>query len=993
MAETRLHLINLHTSGTTAPTESADLRLGEIAVQHNNNDPALYIKKDDNTYAKFVPNIDISGETSGSGNVITGIAVANNKVTATKGNVVDSATGDTLISATVSGGTKVVVSATTVLSQAVAEAHTHGNIDVLDNITSGKVANWDEAYTNTHTHSNKALLDTYTQTEANLADAVAKKHEHTNKEVLDDITSGKVESWDEAAENTHTHNNKSVLDGITSEKVSNWDDAYDYRVTGATGDSFVSASVANNKVTVGATTAATSAATASNNGLATAYETKQYIDSKTTNIKNVTTIDGKAISSSADTFAIETGNSLLTKSTGQSGAAITTTLGLVTGATSSNTEGLAVNTDVKDYVDNASITGDGFVIGASGLNVSHKAYSVTNTPKTASPAHGGTFVAISDIKYDGHGHVSAATATTVTLPSETHLSKGDATGSGNVVTDLSVNDHEITLTKGITALTAVTATGDNYVDASVASNSTITVGLKSVADSKEDIAGASATGSVADAKAVKDYVDAQVTSSVNYCGATSTIPTAIEAGDLYIASGQIAIPTGSSATGAATTAETGDYLISRSAGKWDVIEKNLTGAVTSSADLAANALVVGNGNQTVKKASQVGDATHPIYINASGVPVASTNAIQVVSAADGSNALAWNSAVTLATITIDGTATTIDAKLPVNPATAYTADEGIKLEGTVFKHRNILDEATVDILFEKHSYDFNGHITGSEAVTKSDITNLGIPAQDTTYTFASGASGSFTVTPAGGTAQTVSIGKPASAGTADNAVHASAATKVDSALTITYADGTAAKTYDGSAAVSIEIPAVTAVTVTDGTNALDWNTDKTLATINVGGTDYVINAKLPENPNTDYSGTTEALHYAPATAASTAGTANSFIRQITLDSKKHVISVVTGTPEPVSVVNCGATITTASTTLATVAGSAITASVAVSSTGATVPVNSANATTLATVAGANVTAKVSMESLTIAGANSKADGETFDGKTDIEITVLDCGEY
>lgn len=812
MAETRLHLINLHTSGTTAPTESADLRLGEIAVQHNNEEPALYIKKTNGELAKFVPNIDISGETSGSGNVITGITVANNKVTATKGNAVDSATGDTLISATVSGGTKVVVSATTVLSQAVAEAHTHGNIDVLDNITSGKVSNWDEAYTNTHTHSNKTLLDTYTQTEANLADAVAKKHEHANKEVLDGITSGKVESWDEAVENTHTHNNKSVLDGITSEKVSNWDDAYDYRVTGATGDSFVSASVANNKVTVGATTAATSAATSVNNGLATAYETKQYIDSKTTNIKNVTTIDGKVLSSSADTFAIETGNSLLTKSTGQSGAAITTTLGLVTGATSSNTEGLAVNTDVKDYVDNATITGDGFVIGASGLNVSHKTYSVTNASKTASPAHGGTFVAISDIKYDGHGHVSAATATTVTLPAETQLSKGTTTGTGNVVTDLSVNNHQITLTKGLTALTAVTATGDSYVNASVASNSAITVNLKSVADSKEDIAGVTATGSVADAKAVKDYVDDKVTSSVNYCGATETLPTATEAGDLYIASGEIAIQAGSSATGAATTAETGDYLISRSAGKWDVIEKNLTGAVTSNAALDANALVVGNGSQTVKKASQVGDATHPIYINASGVPVASTNAIQVVSAADGSNALAWDSAVTLATITIDGTSTTIDAKLPANP-------------------------------------------------------------------------------------------------------------------------------------------------------------------------------------NTDYSGTTEALHYTPGTVSTTAGTTTAFIRQITLDSKKHVIGVVTGTPEPVSVVNCGATITTADTTLATVNNTAITAKIGVTNSNATIPMSASTATTLATVGGVNITAKTSMNKLTIAGAAANASEAEFNGTSDVEITVLDCGEY
>lgn len=40
---------------------------------------------------------------------------------------------------------------------------------------------------------------------------------------------------------------------------------------------------------------------------------------------------------------------------------------------------------------------------------------------------------------------------------------------------------------------------------------------------------------------------------------------------------------------------------------------------------------------------------------------------------------------------------------------------------------------------------------------------------DTTYTFAGGENGSFTVTPSGGSAQTVSIGKPATAGVADSA--------------------------------------------------------------------------------------------------------------------------------------------------------------------------------------------------------------------------------
>lgn len=736
MAETRLHLIHLHSETVKVPSGStADLRYGEIAVQYAASDPALYIKKSDDSFAKFVPNVDISGATTGSGNVVTGVSVSDNMVTAALGNVVDSATGDSLISATVSGGTKVVVSATTDLTTAVNKAHDH---------------------------SNKALLDTYTQTEADLADAVAKKHEHTNKSELDLIESGDKAKWDAAAANAHTHDNKQVLDGITSGKVSNWDSAYADMLTGitqGTDGNFVTTSVSaksgkSQSIGVAVTTGATSAATADNNGLATAWETKQYVDSKTAS--QVTT-------------------------------ARTITAGDMLNGGGNLSADITINHDTVSYSNPST--------AATGTITDRK------------------FRALTGLAEDGFGHVTSATQTEYTLPAETQLSLGTQAGNGNVVTDIAVNDHEITLTKGLTALTAVTATGDSYVDASVASNSAITVGLKSVADSKEDIASATTTGSVADAKAVKDYVEDKVTSAVHFKEGTSSLPASSETGDMWVATADIAIPAGSSSTGAAVTAETGDFIIAGEDGKWSVIEKNLTGAVTAGVDLTANALVAGNGNQTVKVAPAAGDATHPIYINASGVPV-TANTIHDVSA------------------------------------------------------------------------------TGTTAAA----------------------------------------------------------------------------------------------------SALTWNTDTVLGNVNVDGTDYTIKVKLPENPNTD-TATTETGHYAPSTSASTVGDANGFIRQINIDSKNHVISVVTGTPEAVEVVDCAATITTASTTLATVAGSAITANISVSDSAATIPMSASTATTLATVGGQDITAKVAMNSLTIAGANSLADGITFDGTTDIEILVLDCGEY
>lgn len=60
-------------------------------------------------------------------------------------------------------------------------------------------------------------------------------HSHGNLELLEDITSQDVGNWDDAASKAHTHSNKSVLDGITASKVSQWDSA--------TGDDTIAVSI------------------------------------------------------------------------------------------------------------------------------------------------------------------------------------------------------------------------------------------------------------------------------------------------------------------------------------------------------------------------------------------------------------------------------------------------------------------------------------------------------------------------------------------------------------------------------------------------------------------------------------------------------------------------------------------------------------------------------------------------------------------------------
>ena len=194
--------------------------------------------------------------------------------------------------------------------------------------------------------------------------------------------------------------------------------------------------------------------------------------------------------------------------------------------------------------------------------------------------------------------------------------------------------------------------------------------------------------------------------------------------------------------------EAGDMIIcvksgtTAANGDWSVIQRNLDGAVTGKS-LTANAVILGNGGSTVK-ALATGTAGYVLKATASGP--------------------AWQA----------------------EKDTVYTHPAG----GAPSKTSG----------FYKFSTDSTSHVASVTAVTKADITALGIPGADTntTYTFANGTAGSFTVTPSGGSAKTVSIGKPATAGAADTAA------KWATARTITVSGGvTGSVSLDGSANVTL----------------------------------------------------------------------------------------------------------------------------------------------------------------------------------------------
>lgn len=143
----------------------------------------------------------------------------------------------------------------------------------------------------------------------------------------------------------------------------------------------------------------------------------------------------------------------------------------------------------------------------------------------------------------------------------------------------------------------------------------------------------------------------------------------------------------------------------------------------------------------------------------------------------------------------------------------------------------------------KFSTDSTSHISGVTAVTKSDITALGIPSSDTntTYSFSS-VNGGFTVTSSGGYSQTVSIGKPSTAGTAD---------KVANTLTFT---GYQSKSYNGSAAVSVAIPSkVSDLTNDSGYITSYTDTKNTTGSTNSSSKLYLVGATSQASSPVTYS--------------------------------------------------------------------------------------------------------------------------------------------
>ena len=125
------------------------------------------------------------------------------------------------------------------------------------------------------------------------------------------------------------------------------------------------------------------------------------------------------------------------------------------------------------------------------------------------------------------------------------------------------------------------------------------------------------------------------------------------------------------------------------------------------------------------------------------------------------------------------------------------------------------------------------------------VTKAALP----TYTFTNGTTGNFTVTPSGGTAQTVTIGKPATAGTADIANKLGTSTVGSASLPIYLNAGTATQ-CSTTLGVSITGNAATATTATKANTIAETRAGGSLKTWY--GTAAQFNAIATKDANTIY---------------------------------------------------------------------------------------------------------------------------------------------
>lgn len=351
---------------------------------------------------------------------------------------------------------------------------------------------------------------------------------------------------------------------------------------------------------------------------------------------------------------------------------------------------------------------------------------VLGPTQNAQLTFGGTFV-VPSITTDTSGHVESGEDRTMTMPTITVVGND---GSGNVITSLEVSGGQLTVTKDTVATSGELSTLSGRVD-------TLETEMDAVQSGKADLSGATFTGDVAfTAGATVASVGSGDTAIVNKAYLTQQIGQITQfavdsnggTGYESLEALQQAHPEG--------TMGTFYLVVNNGGGDSSFLEYFWTGTAYELAGAFGSV-------DTSSFITKVEDAT------ANNIAVLQADG----SIADGGaniSSLATASALSSLSGVVDALSTEVDGKITApNSPTA----------GQVLTYRD------------------------SNWVAETPV------EKDTTYTFENGANGNFTVTPLGGEAQVVSIGKPATAGTADSATMATQDAE-GNVITTTYATKT-----------------------------------------------------------------------------------------------------------------------------------------------------------------------------------------------------------
>ena len=263
--------------------------------------------------------------------------------------------------------------------------------------------------------------------------------------------------------------------------------------------------------------------------------------------------------------------------------------------------------------------------GASWQSVSNFYTHPTFTQRVLGDQEGGALTygqtfKIPKVTVDQNGHVSSGEDIEFTMPSAQDIPEvpdveAEVTGSGNVITNVSASGHTVTAEKGFTAAsqTDLDAVEETANAAMPKSGGTFT-GAVTVQTPTQD--GHAATKGYVDQEAAaaeqaaKEYADSILGANdamvfkgtLGTGGTVEALPTTYQTGWTYRV-----IEAG---TYAGQACEVGDLIIAIADAAddgdnadWTIAQTNIDGAVTHSADLTADNIVVGNGSGSVKPSS------------------------------------------------------------------------------------------------------------------------------------------------------------------------------------------------------------------------------------------------------------------------------------------------------------------------------------------------------------------------------------------------------